>query len=269
MTVTAAAGCGWTAVSNVAWITVNSGSNGSGNGSVGFTVAANTGASRNGTLTIAGKIFTVNQSADCTFTLDSTSSGAPAEGGTSSVNVTANSGCAWSATSNSTWITVVGGANGSGNGTVGYTVAPNTGAARTGTISIAGQTFTVNQTAAACSYTISPGAVSAPTGGMSSTVAVSANSGCGWTAASNAGWITINTGASGSGNGSVSYTVAANTGGPAKRHDDDRRPNIYSDSIRRMYLFSQSEFSQCPANRRAGFGRCFDTGRVFLDGDEQ
>ena len=37
------------------------------------------------------------------------------------------------------------GASGSGNGTVSYSVAKNSGAARSGTLTIAGQTFKVNQ----------------------------------------------------------------------------------------------------------------------------
>ena len=59
--VTTAAGCAWTAVSNNSFITVTSGATGSGNGTVGFSVAANTGAARTGTLTIAGQTFTVTQ----------------------------------------------------------------------------------------------------------------------------------------------------------------------------------------------------------------
>ena len=62
MTVTAGTGCAWTAVSNATFITITSGSSGSGNGSVGYSVAANTGStSRNGTMTIAGQTFTVTQ----------------------------------------------------------------------------------------------------------------------------------------------------------------------------------------------------------------
>lgn len=63
VTVTVAAGCPWTATSNAAWITINSGTPGNGNGSVGFTVAANSGGARNGTMTIAGQTFTVSQDA--------------------------------------------------------------------------------------------------------------------------------------------------------------------------------------------------------------
>ena len=59
--VTATAGCNWSAVSNDAWIHVTSGGTGTGNGTVNYTVDANTGAARNGTITIAGQTFTVNQ----------------------------------------------------------------------------------------------------------------------------------------------------------------------------------------------------------------
>jgi hypothetical protein len=63
ITVTTQAGCAWTAASTVSWITINSGSSGSGNGSVGFSVTANTSAARTGTITVAGQTFTVNQAA--------------------------------------------------------------------------------------------------------------------------------------------------------------------------------------------------------------
>ncbi len=60
--VVASGDCGWTAKSNAAWVTITSGLSGTGNGKVEYAVAANTGtASRTGTLTIAGKTFTVTQ----------------------------------------------------------------------------------------------------------------------------------------------------------------------------------------------------------------
>jgi hypothetical protein len=62
------------------------------------------------------------------------------------VLVQASSSCSWSATSNATWISVTSGASGTGNGTVVFQVQPNiTGQTRTGSLSIAGQTFIVNQ----------------------------------------------------------------------------------------------------------------------------
>ncbi len=55
----------------------------------------------------------------------------------------------WTATANATWITITGGAAGTGDGTVTYSVAANAGAVRSGTITVAGggvsRTFAVNQ----------------------------------------------------------------------------------------------------------------------------
>jgi hypothetical protein len=62
VTVAAGTGCGWTAVSNAPWLSINSGSSsGTGPGTVQYTVTANTNPIRNGTLTIGGNTFTVYQ----------------------------------------------------------------------------------------------------------------------------------------------------------------------------------------------------------------
>lgn len=82
----------------------------------------------------------------CSYSINPTSASVAAGGGTGSVTVTAGAGCAWTAVSNATFITVTSGASGSGNGTVGYSVAANAGStSRSGTMTIAGQTFTVTQ----------------------------------------------------------------------------------------------------------------------------
>ncbi len=58
------ANVGWTAFSNADWISITGGSPGVGNGRVSFLVAANTGATpRTGTITAAGRTFSVSQSA--------------------------------------------------------------------------------------------------------------------------------------------------------------------------------------------------------------
>lgn len=62
MTVIAGDGCAWTAVSQVSWIAVTSGSSGTGTAAVNYLVERNlTGAPRSGTILIAGQTFTVNQ----------------------------------------------------------------------------------------------------------------------------------------------------------------------------------------------------------------
>jgi hypothetical protein len=132
------------------------------------------------------------------------------------VTVTASDGsCAWTATSSDPWIAVTAGASGTGTGTVSYNVEANTASSdRTGTITIAGQTFTITQSGATpvCTYALSPTAYAYSSSGAAGSIAVTPSSTtCSWSAAANAPWITVTAGSSGTGPGSVSYSVAANT----------------------------------------------------------
>jgi Putative binding domain, N-terminal len=113
-------------------------------------ISANSGAARTATLTIAGTTVTVNQSSNsnCSYALSTTGQSFPAAGGNGSVVLTAATGCSWTASSNVTWITVTGTSTGTGNGTITYQVTANTGAARTGTLTIAGLAYTVQQVSA-------------------------------------------------------------------------------------------------------------------------
>ena len=213
--ITTAAGCAWTATTSAAWITITGSATGSGNGTVTFTVAANTATTgRTGLISAGGQILTVTQpgtSSLCTYSISPTSQSVGSQGGSNWVTVTATAGCTWTAVSAKAWITVTGGASGTGSGTVNYSVATNTGGSRSGTITIAGQTFTVSQAAAACAYSVTPISVSAPAAGSTGTitVTVTAGSGCTWSSFSSTGWITVTGGRTGS--GSATYTVAPNT----------------------------------------------------------
>ena len=90
-----------------------------------------------------------SSAAVCSYSLSTTSRNFASGAGLGSVKVTTSeSSCAWTATSNVPWVTISAGASGTGNGTVSYTVALNpTTATRSGTLTIAGQSFTVNQDA--------------------------------------------------------------------------------------------------------------------------
>ncbi|MBI4892483.1 MAG: hypothetical protein HY821_17795, partial [Acidobacteria bacterium] len=146
---TAAQDIPWSATSGASWITVNSPAGPvAGNGTIQYTVAGNsTGAARSGQLTIGGQTFTVTQGA-IVFTLNPTSAPFAAAGGTGSVTVTPDYAAGvWTAASNSAWITITSPSGAvTGSGTVNYTVAANSSSpSRTGTLTIAGQTFTVTQ----------------------------------------------------------------------------------------------------------------------------
>ncbi|GEM_PF-1879959 len=83
---------------------------------------------------------------NCSFTISPTSRSLPAAGGLGNVSVTTTAGCNWTATSNASFINILPPASGSGSGSITYSVAANTGAnSRTGTLTVAGQTFTLTQ----------------------------------------------------------------------------------------------------------------------------
>jgi photosystem II stability/assembly factor-like uncharacterized protein len=63
--VTGLAQCNWTATPSDSWIQITSGGSGSGNGMVGYSVSANGGAQRSGTITIGPRTFTVYQVGSC------------------------------------------------------------------------------------------------------------------------------------------------------------------------------------------------------------
>ena len=264
VTVTAASPCQWIASSNASWINITSGAINTGSGTVTFSVAANTGPARTGTLTIAGRTFSVTQAAGgnnppsppppspppptpppptpppprhataadasaadappptppppsppppCSYSISSTSESLPVSGGTRSVNVLTTAACAWTAASHASWITITSGGTGTGNGSVGFLVLPNVGGSRNGSLTIAGQTFTVTQAAMApCMYSISPNNQKVGSRAGTGTVSVSAGTNCAWTASSNDSWISVTSGASGTGNGTVRFSYTANNG---------------------------------------------------------
>lgn len=215
------AGCSWSATSNAAWISILSGASGTGNGSVSYSVPANPDpASRSGTLTVAGRQFSITQAAAaCSFTLAPASSTPAAAGGPLSLAVQAShSSCTWSAASNTPWLAISPPASGAGSGTVNYSVGANPDLLeRTGWLVVAGSDFRVTQAAGACSFTVNPATAAFDAGANASTVSVSASHvSCAWTASSPASWVSISSGGSGTGTGNVAFSVAANSTAQAR-----------------------------------------------------
>jgi hypothetical protein len=169
---------------------------------------------------LGGSISRIASTTPCTYAINPTSQSFGSDAGIGTVAVSAGSGCSWNAASNASWVQITSPTSGSGDGSVDYSVDANTSSSsRVGTMTIAGLTFTVNQSgAAACTFAISPTRMTFQVSGGSGVVMVTAAAGCDWTAVSNATWITITTGASGSGNGQVSYSVATYTGKPRNRN---------------------------------------------------
>src|SRR4029079_12402142 len=218
----AGTGCAWAATANVPWLSITAGASGTGNGTVQFSVAANSDTTpRTGTLTVGGLTFTVTQAAapppTCSITLSVSALSIGAQTVDSSVDVTASSqSCAWAATANVPWLSITAGASGTGNGTVQFSAGANSDTTpRTGTLTVGGLTFTVTQAAApppTCSITLSESAVSIGAQTVDSSVDVTASSqSCAWAATADVPWLSITAGASGTGNGTVQFSVAANS----------------------------------------------------------
>lgn len=205
--VTAQPECAWSALADVTWISSVTPASGQGNGQVQFQAAANTGAVRTGTFSVADQKVSVTQASGCTFTVAPTSVSAGAGGGNSSVSVTSGSGCTWTAVSQASWLTVTAGAAGTGSGPVAFAIAANTGGQRSGTLLVATRTVTVTQ-ASGCTYSINPTTRNFGVAGGSVSVGVTTNPGCTWTAASNDSWLTVTAGASGTGNATVQIVAA-------------------------------------------------------------
>jgi subtilisin family serine protease len=149
----------------------------------------------------------------CSWSLDPTTQTSPASGYSGVVSVDTGGACTWTAVSNASWISVSFGTDSIGSGIASYSVAMNDStSSRSGTITIAGQTFTVNQAGTSCSYLLGTTVQGfSASGGLSGT-SVTTQGDCPWTATSNASWIAITSPASGAGNGGISFSVASNPG---------------------------------------------------------
>ena len=152
--------------------------------------------------------------ASCSFSLNPTGHNASASGGSSSFDVNTAAACGWTSSGVPAWISGVP-ASGTGTTTINFTVAANTDPTpRSANIIIGGQTFTVSQAAASCSYVLDPTSYSAPASGGSSAFGVRTAASCAWTSSGVPAWITVMP-ASGNGTTTINFTVAANTG-PAR-----------------------------------------------------
>jgi hypothetical protein len=212
--VTTTAGCAWTATTPTSWISITSGPGGTGSGTVSFSVGANTGAQRNGSLLIAGQNVSVSQAGSCSLSVSPSSRSLPATGGSSTFAVTTATGCPWSATTQASWIQLNSPTSGNGNGTVSFTLGANMSAERSGTIVIGGHNVTVTQPAGTtCTPTVSPKEPGVPRRGGTVKINVTSSGGCKWSAAEtpNVSWVSIMSGATGTGSGTVTVQVTSNS----------------------------------------------------------
>ena len=115
-----------------------------------YSVAPNPGVERSATIAFLGqfgiqqlRIF--NQAAACTYSVSPSLAVAPTGGGPAEFTVSTGSGCAWSESYNTSWITSSMMNTSTGSGTVTYLTAPSRGATRLAIVTIAGQRVKIIQ----------------------------------------------------------------------------------------------------------------------------
>jgi hypothetical protein len=153
-------------------------------------------------------------SGPCTYSASINTQSFAATGGSGTVGVTTGSSCTWSATSGAGWATPSS-PTGTGNGTVGFTVSPNTSSqSRSTVLTVASQSLSITQSGVACTFTLSALSQAIAAAGGSGSVGITAPDGCAWNAVSSAPWLVA--GAGGSGAGTAAYSASANTTAAAR-----------------------------------------------------
>src|SRR5262245_29944641 len=236
--VSAARECSWSASVEGQWLAIRGGASGQGEGTVEVSAAANPDPQvRRGNVVLNEQRVELTQAAGvCSYSLSEPSRSFGQPGGSGAFDVRASSSlCAWTASSDSPWITVRSGASGTGTAAVQFEVAAGTGAARTGAITAAGLRFGVTQAAAppppppsppppsppppppppptpSCSYRVDPEEMRVNLDGRFRKIDVKTTRECAWTAASNVPWMRIVRGAEGSGDGEVVFWIDEHRG---------------------------------------------------------
>ena len=142
--------CGWMVTGKPAWIGITSKDTGSGDGTVNFTVAANsTGVSRQAELSIAGHSFMVVQdggaTADCELVATRNFKTLPGAGGSGSITILTGSRCGWIATTSASWLNISSASAGTGTGSITVSAGLNPGSRRKATVTINGVSITFKQ----------------------------------------------------------------------------------------------------------------------------
>ncbi|HTU61308.1 MAG TPA: BACON domain-containing carbohydrate-binding protein, partial [Polyangiales bacterium] len=214
-------GCTWTASSATVWLSDVTAS-GSGDGTIEFDYGANLGAERSGEIVVASSTSSSTtehellQGDGCVALLsaDDVTVGADESTGTVTLTLSA-SDCAWSLSSSEAWLTADP-ASGTTSAAISYTVGSNVSVARNATLTIAGQTFSVEQESG-CAIQLQP---SSETAGMEMgtlSLDLETDSACAWTAAESSDWFSTAS-TSGTGPATVVLDVDENVG-PAREAD--------------------------------------------------
>ena len=141
--------CAWSASASGNWVHITSGDSGQGDGTVAYTVDANTDpVSRRGTVAVNGQQAQFGQdAAPCRYDVSPAADALAANGGQTPIQVSTHDGCRWTAAADASWATVTP-QSGQGSATIALIAAPNSGPERTLTLTIGTDSVVLRQLSA-------------------------------------------------------------------------------------------------------------------------
>ena len=210
--VVTSSGCSWSVDYDVYSFINFVTSGGVGTGIVSFTADPNTGTSGRTTLIrVGGQTFTLTQDfVVCTYSISPSGATVSPDAGEYQFTMNTPVGCPWTASYSPYWLWTSTELK-RGPGPVTYVVqANNLPDTRTGTITVAGQTFTVQQTGRNCSYNVSPSTFQISAAGQNGQIMVDTQAGCTWYLSGNSSYVMFPNGNSGTGSKIVDFIVWSN-----------------------------------------------------------
>jgi hypothetical protein len=227
LNVSTARDCVWTAVTDASWAVVSPGT-GQGPGSVSLVVAANEQAlPRTTALVVNDNRVPIAQSGvPCRYELSTHTVRSNEGGGRSTLRLAAPPGCEWRVGGSAPWVRIDT-PSGAGAGEIELNVSRNSGDERSAAFTVADQSFMLIQSGhqpdppptpgppsgpAACTFTIDPRLQDYGSGASTGAFRVTTASHCAWSASSSSGWIVLLS-ASGTGSGTVVYSIVPLAGG--------------------------------------------------------
>ncbi len=254
--------CPWSVINTNPWITILTNASGAGSNIITYAVDANTLSpfERIGVLVVANQSCIITQRGiTCSYSISPNSRAHGFGIASNFFSITTTNGCPWAASTTNSWITITNGFSGTNTGDIGYTIETNTNLTeRIGIIIADSQTFTITQRAALCTFSLSPTSRNHGYSQTNNSIFVNTAPGCGWLVDNTNSWITIQSGASGTGTGTVTYVINSNL---------DSTPRTGSFLVAdRTFVITQAQylctFKLSPTNRQHGFGQKTDTANV-------
>jgi len=161
--------------------------------------------------------------AACSILVSPASAWAEGYGGTLDFSVVAPSGCAWTASTNESWASILegalgtgsgSGASGTGSGIIAFDIPENSsGATRSATLTVGAQNIIITQPGDLCTYALDTNNYPVGAGGGQVSATLTAPAGCPWTVTMSDSWaISLTSASSGTGNATITMTLAPNLG---------------------------------------------------------